>query len=67
MLEFNTDFLLVYARIYYRSLFYRIAGYFRGANISRLAVLVHFAVVGFKYNRRLRDRCYNITPTFFRD
>ncbi len=54
----------------------RIAGYFCAANISRLVVLVHFAenifvdhtaMVGFKYNRRLRDRCYNITPTFFRE
>ncbi len=24
-------------------------------------------MVCFKYNRRLRDRCYNTTPTFFRD
>ncbi len=25
------------------------------------------AAVGFEYNRRLRARCYNITPNFFRE
>ncbi len=24
-------------------------------------------MVCFEYNRRLRDRCYNTTPTFFRE
>ncbi len=54
---------------------YRIAGYFRGANISRLAVVVNFVGKREKkfadhcsgWFRMLRARCYNITPTFFRN
>ncbi len=50
------------------------AGYFRRASISRLAVLVHFAENNFvdhcnvsNTTAGLRDRCYNTTPTFFRE
>ncbi len=49
----------VRAEMYSKCILYKhycIAGYFRGANISRLVVLVHFAEINFV------DHCNGIQP-----